>query len=437
MSTRLPLCAALVLCALCTTSCSSAPPPERIVLIVIDTLRRDYVGAYGGSVATPHIDRLAERGQRFDLMSAAFHQTSMSMGSLFTGRTPSIESRDAKQTLGWNGTTWCGLSRFATPGADEACVPDALPTLAEDLRAAGYWTAGIASSEFLYRPSGFDAGFDEWVELGREGGNWEAARIAVPDPGTGAAEPRGVIRDYPLVPGTRVNAAVRDVLRDRPGDRFYLYVHYMDVHDYEFRRIPYAAAVARADAAVGELVADLEAARLLEGTTIVLTSDHGERLREEHPLKGGALHLGNPSFEEVLAVPLVVAPAAPVLSGRERRAVRTQDLRGWIGEIAGLPAGETADTPPGELFVGEVHFRTFRKGRFKSAMRRSDGHFYLFDLETDPGEARDVADAHPDIVRAHLVRTSELARGMRTTHETREGLTGRERERLRLLGYIE
>jgi hypothetical protein len=56
---------------------------------------------------------LAARGQRFSNYTAAFHQTSMSMGALFTGRTPSLEFNRVERPLFWNSSTWCGLIRFA------------------------------------------------------------------------------------------------------------------------------------------------------------------------------------------------------------------------------------------------------------------------------------------------------------------------------------
>ena len=423
-------------------ACGESAPPERIVLIVIDTLRRDHVSAYGGDVATPHIDALAERGQRFDRALASFHQTSMSMASLFTGRTPSIESLDPKRPLHWNGSTWCGMSRLASrdegaaPAAagERGCIPPSLPTLGEQLRKAGYWTIGIASSEFLFRPAGFDVGFDDWIELGREEGKGpDAVPIWVPDE-KGGARPRL----WKLVTGQRVNAAAFQTLARRKSDRFFLYVHYMDVHDYEFRRVPYAATVAAVDRAVGALLAGLEGQGLLEGTVILLTADHGENLGEGHGMKGGANHLGNPSFSEVLEVPLIVSPVVPLLRGREMELVRSQDVYSWIQEIAGTPpSGRDGTLGPDELFIGEQKFRTYRRGRWKSSMRRRDGRFYLFDLEADPGERRDVAGQHPDVIRSHLVRVSEIARALRSAGSTDGRLSERDRERLRLLGYLE
>ena len=152
----------------CSGGEHDAPPraPERVILIVVDTLRRDHLSCYGAARPTPNIDRIAADGMLFRNALASYHQTSMSMASLFTGRTPSIEFGTLDKPLFWNGETWCGLARFAKEGGDASCVPAGVPTLAEGLRAAGYWTIGIASNQFLYEPSGYSRGFDDWVEVG-------------------------------------------------------------------------------------------------------------------------------------------------------------------------------------------------------------------------------------------------------------------------------
>ena len=64
---------------------------KHIFLIVVDTLRRDHVSLYGDALRTPNMERLAAEGQVFDAATASFHQTTMSMAALFTGRTPSLE----------------------------------------------------------------------------------------------------------------------------------------------------------------------------------------------------------------------------------------------------------------------------------------------------------------------------------------------------------
>ena len=87
--------------------------PERIILVVVDTLRADHLSPYSAKVSTPNIQAFAERGQVFTNVVSSFHQTTMSMASLFTGRTPSLESGHSQKTLDWTGRNWCGMRRFA------------------------------------------------------------------------------------------------------------------------------------------------------------------------------------------------------------------------------------------------------------------------------------------------------------------------------------
>ena len=152
-SPRLTLVAVSV--ASLVLACGGAPrqpPAERIVLIVVDTLRQDVLSSYGGWARTPVLDALAERGQRFPNAVAAFHQTTMSMGGMFTGRTPSLESGRDGGTIAFHGRSWCGMARFSR-GRRKRCIPDEIDTLGEVVRDAGYWTIGVTSNALLFEPS--------------------------------------------------------------------------------------------------------------------------------------------------------------------------------------------------------------------------------------------------------------------------------------------
>lgn len=399
--------------------------PERIVLIVVDTLRRDHLSPYGSAVATPNVAALAARGQVFENAVSSFHQTSMSMAAMFTGRTPSIETGDPRQALPWNGSTWCGMARFDS-GAGDLCLPRSLPTLAERLRAAGYWTIGVTSNQFLYEPSGFSRGFDDWSQVDeRKPTVGPASRRDVPDPGRSRT-------------WASVNRAVDAALGRRPSDRFFLYVHYLDVHDYRFAKRSYAEAVAVMDQALGRLLAKLEKAGLLDGAVVVLTADHGERLGEAHGIPGEVPnsygHYGNPSWQELLRIPLVVAP--PVFADTQRF-VRTQDLFQLVQQIARLGTEPAADTRPDELFVGELFFRTYRQGRWKATLRRNDGRAFLYDLEADPHEQHDLAASEPLRVHAFRTRINELSRDLAAAANVQRELSESEKERLRSLGYLD
>jgi arylsulfatase A-like enzyme len=393
--------------------------PERIILVVIDTLRRDFVSAYGARGATPHMDALAARGQIFSHARASFHQTTMSMAALFTGRTPSIETTDPTSTLRWNSDTWCGMARFADANGDDHCIPDSVPTLAEELRDAGYWTIGVASNQFLFGSSGFERGFDDWNEVGpRE----EARPRERPELGS--------LRSW-----TPVTSAAIQALNRRPRNRIFLYVHFMDVHDYPFRRVGYKTAVSSADQGLGVLLQSLEKAGLLENSTVILTSDHGERLGERHPLRGRPGHYGNPAFQELLEIPLIIAPA---VVDDPSKPLRTQDLHGLIRKIAGLRPGPSPELAPGELYVGERRYQTYRNDRWKSTLQRETGKLVLFDLENDPGEKKNVAEVSPHIAAAHRKRIGAIASKMTVSSDRSDReLTERERMTLKVLGYVE
>jgi len=390
------------------------------VVVVVDTLRRDALGVYGASRSTPAIDGIAARGRVYRHFAASFHQTSMSMGALFTGRVPSIESGDPARPLPWTGQTWCGMSRLAKAG-DAHCVPESLPTLAEAMRDAGYWTIGIASNDFLHANSGYDRGFDDWVQVG------------LLAPGGSPSAPRAASRARRW---ERVHEAIVVALARRPRERLFLYVHYMDAHDWTIAGTDYASAVARADAGVGALLEHLEATGLAAGAVVILTSDHGERIAETHPpfFKPKPGHLGNPSFQELLEIPLIIAPDVGPESDVPRR---SHDLFHEIRALAGLEPTTNTELESDELFLGELHTRTYRRGRWKSAMSRRGGVPLLFDLATDPGEQRNVAAEHPDVVAAHRARMDGLTAALATTRATRADLEPDERKRLRALGYLE
>ena len=389
-------------------------------MLVVDTLRADALGYAGGGARTPNVDALAKRGaSRFAL--ASFHNTSMSMGSMFTGRTPSLESGSRDTPLMWTASNWCGLARYARPEDDErACVPGGLDTLGERMREAGYQTIGVASNPLTFEPYGFAQGFDAWREVGRVGPlralRMEPARLAERRAG-----------------GAVTEAALRAV-DARTDDRIFLYVHYMDAHDWNIAGHSYDTGVEATDAAIGRLLAGLEERGLLEGASIVFTSDHGEALDEPHLLPTTARHTGAPSFEQVLQVPLIVVDAPRVAS---LRAPRSEDTYRLLLAMAGQELGAPSDLGASDLLVSERLYQVYRDARFKSFWRRGDGAFHLVDLENDPDERRDVAEAFPEVASRHRSRMAELTDSLAARDARRETLQDLDAVRLRVLGYLE
>jgi arylsulfatase A-like enzyme len=404
-----------------STGCGADDRPAAVVLIVVDTLRADALAYAGGSVPTPTLDALARQGRAAAFAVGSFHMTPMSMGALFTGRTPSLETGDPASPLKLTGRTWCGLARLARSHTRSTCIPSAVPTLGELLRDVGYWTIGIASNNLIFAPFGIERGFDDWTEVG----------LSFTPKDRRTRQIRAEMQQSRSA--QHVNRAALAALDRRPSDRVFLFVHYMDVHDNTQNRYTYSASVQKVDQAIGELMGALQNAQLLDDALVVITSDHGERLSERHFVRGKRSHGGNPSFEEVLLVPLIVIPGSKLSEG----IVRGEDVFRLVWSSVGGGPPEGGELEGGELFVSERHWQTYRKGRWKSYVRRSDGRLYLVELDRDPGEKKDVADEYPDVVAAHRARVATLTTRLATANPQVDDLTEEDRLRLHALGYLE
>ena len=168
---------------------AEAPAPERILLVTIDTLRADHVGCYGAErAATRTLDALAAAGVRFEAAVSPAPLTLPSHTSLMTALDPP-----------GHGVRHNEVFR----------LPDAIPTLAERLREAGYATGAVVGSLVLDRRYGLARGFDFYDDQLSD-------RLAG---GAGWPERRA---------DRVVDAAL--ALLDRLGPRFFLWVHFYDPH---------------------------------------------------------------------------------------------------------------------------------------------------------------------------------------------------------------
>jgi arylsulfatase A-like enzyme len=247
---------AAILVALLATACgaptrepfASTAKPSAIVVVTIDTLRADRVGAYGWRAArTPAIDALAARGARFDRAYATAPITLTSHASLMTGLEP------PKHGARHNGMR---------------VRPD-VPTLAERLKSAGWATGAFVAAFPLDRRFGLDRGFDVYSDTLPRGADGRP------------------LNERPAV--AVVDEALAFLASQPASGRVLLWVHLFEPHAPYLDRAPPAdgaAAVARTvsqryDSEIG--VADLAVARLVEAmqprlgaTLFVVASDHGE-----------------------------------------------------------------------------------------------------------------------------------------------------------------
>ena len=272
----------LLILALASVSCRglapAALPARHVLLITIDTLRADHVGAYGAPGArTPVLDGLARDGVRFERAWAPTPITLPSHASLLSGQYP--PSHGARHN---------GIA-----------IGAAVPTLATTLKEAGFATGAFVSAFPLDRRFGLARGFDVYDdELPRS----EDGRPLNERPGAETV--------------TRAIAWL-----SAHGDaRVFLWVHLFEPHapygvpgSGASAEARYADEVATADREVGRLTGAL--GDRASSTLIVATADHGEAFGE-HGETGHSLFV----YDSTLRVPLLLARAwYPARTPRGRR----------------------------------------------------------------------------------------------------------------------
>jgi arylsulfatase A-like enzyme len=253
-----------------------------LVLLVVDTLRADHVGAWGYPFdTTPVIDSYAEQGVRFTRAFTTAAWTRPAMASLLTG----LFARTAGVYEEWH---------------DE--LPGDLVTLAERLRKQGYVTLGVTANLNISRFHGFDQGFDVYEE-------------AVP---RDKKEPSKNIAAGPKLTDRALSLVDRHIseLAERP---LFLQALYVDPHLPHLapqelvqemsasgsQHSEYDAEIRLADIAIGQLLDGLAERGLLDDALVVITSDHGEGL-DSHPGAPLAKQHGHYLYDSVVHVPLVL-----------------------------------------------------------------------------------------------------------------------------------
>jgi choline-sulfatase len=385
--------AKLAMCAAMCAAALAAAPPTPVILISIDTLRADRVGAYGGrSVPTPGIDSFAAGGTLFSAAEAQAPLTLPSHTSLLTSTYP-FQS---------------GVEENAEH------VPANLTTLAGVLRAHGYQTAAFIGSIFLERQLGLDGGFDFYDS---------PFQFDAFSPLSGEIFFVGTARNRLAVRSRRdgylVIRAAERWLNERRGQAVFAFVHLFDLHaPYElpgsFQRPPgvsdYAAQLVYVDRVVAAFREALIRGGWWDRSLVVLVSDHGEGLGDH-----GENSHGSFLYESTLHVPLVVhwPSGAAALGAREDRPAGLIDVAPAILDFLHIPAppsfvGLSLLKPArGPVFSESQHahdafgwaaLRALRSGDFKYI---DAPHPELYDLRHDPGEER-------NLIRTSASRAQEL-----------------------------
>ncbi|HKH49115.1 MAG TPA: sulfatase [Thermoanaerobaculia bacterium] len=424
-------------------SAAAASGPPNILLIGVDTLRADHVGAWGREPSlTPAMDRLAGQSDVWLDSYSAFNVTNPSFASILTG------------LYGKNH----GVYDLKTP------LPPSHTTLAEHLQGVGYETLAIISASHLGdHNSGLGQGFQDvtratehfagelavdmtldWVST-RDGKHPFFIWLHLFDPHTPHTPPQ------PFALGFRpASAAGLDPVRAWVPFRAYG-PRSFDEPVLGGNRDLYAGEVAYLDRQVGRLLGFLESRGLLENTLIALVADHGESLGE-HGVR--YRHVG--LHDTTTHVPMMVRwPGAEREGRRIGGLVQTIDLFPTLVKAAGLEVPPvdgvdlrelTKDGKSGRRAVFAEHAGKLglmvRTSEHKYILSQGNTRFfpdgaYLYDLKTDPGETKNLAGQGlpaeqrlADLLRRWLAdrRGAPQARPRQQSDE--------ERARLKALGYL-
>lgn len=445
--------------------------PRLVILLSVDTLRWDALPMYSPeAVDTPSLSELAGDSIVFQRAYSAGPWTKPGVFSFLTGTSPWVH----------------GVVGF------EDRLPEGLPTLAERMGEAGYWTAGIGHNPWL-------------TQLGSHGGSSRGMDTFDFSPQINVPQSRAFQTAAWMFRGPMRHLTETEDLTDRAiallrggNDRAtFLWLHYFDphapfqppaeflpksggvspyeggfdVHEYDLKsgklrlsaeqrdwvRRLYDAEIRYVDASIGRLIEDLKERGVYEDALIVLTSDHGEEFWEH-----GNVHHAHSLYEELIRVPLMIKLPNSAARSTVEAAVSTVSLPATILELCGIDyapeefsgrslAAFWADSleVPGERTIFStgltyyeqreaVIFDGFKYIEFLESDRRE-----LFDLRNDPGERVNRASLDPGRVRRGrelLAAQRQDARRIRRLH----GLADPQPKRLeddhlrflRSLGYL-
>jgi arylsulfatase len=450
-----------------------------VVLVTIDTLRADHLGAYGHRAATsPFLDEIAAESTLFEHAVATAPSTAPSVASLMTGL------HRASHGVWGNGGT----------------LPERVTTLAEILRAQGFHTVARIANPLLDTRVGFAQGFEDFAM-----------------PGGLSQQPPAVLDGAPVV------QEVRRLLDTIPAEsRLFLWLHFYDPHGpyhppeaYRVRfradaygrpgeldlpissgppglflippyqavdgdrspasyRARYDAEIRYVDDHVRAVVQTLERQGLWDETLFVLTADHGEALGEH----GLYFQHGWFAYGDCTHVPLLVRAPGVVPRGRRvRQSVSLLDVAPTILDLVGVAVpddmegrtlrpfldGEAVDraafaqsyhgTGSVALRLGTTEY-VFRPARAPGSPRPAEDAAILpdrpthelYDVASDPHETHNLAADRPELLADFQRRVREWladqhGRGARHVRggsaEPNAPLDPIVESQLRALGYLE
>jgi len=380
---------------------------KNVVLLTIDTLRKDVLGCYGGGQLTPFIDSIQDHCLRMNEAYSGGPYTQAGFPGILTS------------------------SYYLDFGRPRGKCPPQRVLVSEVLKRAGMATAAFHSNAYLSAFFGWNRGWDTF---------YDSMEAQVSD-------------KVPYVKAKAINQKVASWLQSRRqtgNDRpFFLWAHYMDVHEpyvperryiekidpsikltddemfalfkdvvlkrdvsnkdtVELLRKLYLAHVVEVDEAAKEFFEILEDTGFLSDSIVIITSDHGDEFGEH----GGLSHDGK-MYQELVNVPLMIydpTRQAPEVSDKVVSTVDLPPTITYLMNTAPSPAWKGQSLLPLEKYTAEgvfgeavdkygnhekgdekeVHY--YREGDLKLIYRETNDSWELYNLKEDPRELENIAN---------------------------------------------
>ncbi|MGH2714924.1 MAG: sulfatase family protein [Thermoleophilaceae bacterium] len=475
--------AGVAVAAFDASSFAQRPDGPNVLVIVVDTLRADHVGAYGGRALTPNVDALAREGLRFTRCHPEAMATLPARRSILTGRR-------IFPFRGWRPQPELGVR--TTPGW--APIEDVDATFTSALRRAGWWTAYVTDNPFLGFASGytpFRGSFDRFVRVGgqisairrprpisrRELDHWLVPELREPHIerrvrqflAAGGSYWDDDSRSWAARVCTAGAAVLAEAAQKRPfalvvdtyephepwtPPRAYVDLYgdpdhrgpepcmgrYKRVRDYvkPDRREPvlrrmrdlYAAEVTMTDRWLAAVLEGLRTHNLERETIVVLVSDHGYLLGE-HGWTGKVASMLHPPLTHV---PLILVDPARRAAGRTSDwFAQTHDIGPTLLELTGVPrpkpmngdslapllAGRRPRARRPMAYGGYANWHFARTDRWAYIAANTGRGSRLYDARRDPDERRNLARRHPNVIDELEERVREQTGGRLPSYDSR------------------
>ena len=403
---------------------------KNVILLTVDTLRKDVLGCYNPeSKLTPFIDSLQDRCIKFTNMQAIGPYTQASFPGILTS------------------------SYYFDWGRHKKCPPQRI-LISEVLKKGGITTAGIHSNPYISEFFGWNRGWDFFYDSMEE----------------------EVTDEVPYINGDKINKKVDEWLsshiKGKDYGRFFLWMHYMDVHEpyvperryvemvdpsiklssnemfnlfknvilkrdvsdkekVELLKKLYFAHVREIDEYVQDFFSILKRYNLLENSTVIITSDHGEEFMEHGAFGHSGIRYVSHLYQELLWVPLIIWHPS-ITKKKVETPVSTADIVPTILAANGIRAynldGENIlgnaksavrilfseaslynyrrgimRIGPGERIALAVRIRNWKLIYYDDPHKKPE----LYNLSKDPKEKENLIDVHRDLAQEiikHIVK---------------------------------